>query len=166
MNLYRAFGKRLLDLVIAVPAVIVGSPLFVIVAVLVRIKLGSPVIFSQVRPGRNEKPFTIYKFRSMLDEYTSDGRQLTQTERLTKFGRLIRSTSLDELPELFNVIKGEMSLVGPRPLLMEYIGYYTPGAQPPPRGRGPASPAGPRSRAATRCSGASASTWTSGTWTT
>jgi lipopolysaccharide/colanic/teichoic acid biosynthesis glycosyltransferase len=126
MNLYRAFGKRLLDLVIAVPAVIVGSPVIVIVAVLVRIKLGSPVIFSQVRPGRNEKPFTIYKFRSMLDEYTSDGRQLTQTERLTKFGRLIRSTSLDELPELFNVIKGEMSLVGPRPLLLEYIGYYTP----------------------------------------
>jgi lipopolysaccharide/colanic/teichoic acid biosynthesis glycosyltransferase len=126
MNFYRAFGKRLLDLVIAVPAVIVGSPLFVIVAILVRIKLGSPVIFSQRRPGRNEKPFTIYKFRSMLDEYTSDGRQLTQTERLTKFGRLIRSTSLDELPELFNVIKGEMSLVGPRPLLMEYIGYYTP----------------------------------------
>ena len=126
MNLYRAFGKRLLDLVIAIPAVIIGSPVFVIVAVLVRIKLGSPVVFSQVRPGRNEKPFTIYKFRSMLDEYTSDGRQLTQTERLTKFGRLIRSTSLDELPELFNVIKGEMSLVGPRPLLMEYIGYYTP----------------------------------------
>ncbi len=126
MNLYRAFGKRLLDLVIAVPAVVVGSPIFLIVAVLVRIKLGSPVIFSQRRPGRDEKPFTIYKFRSMLDEYTADGRQLSQTERLTKFGRLIRSTSLDELPELFNVIRGEMSLVGPRPLLMEYIGYYTP----------------------------------------
>ena len=126
MNLYKAFGKRLLDLVIAVPAVIIGSPIFLIVAVLVRVKLGSPVIFSQVRPGRNEKPFTIYKFRSMLDEYTADGRQLTQTERLTKFGRMLRSTSLDELPELFNVIRGQMSLVGPRPLLMEYIGYYTP----------------------------------------
>ena len=126
MRLYRAFGKRLLDLVIAVPAVIVGSPLFVIVAILVRIKLGSPVIFSQRRPGRNEKPFTIYKFRSMLDEYDAQGKQLTQTERMTPFGRMLRATSLDELPELFNVIKGEMSLVGPRPLLMEYIGYYTP----------------------------------------
>jgi lipopolysaccharide/colanic/teichoic acid biosynthesis glycosyltransferase len=126
MNLYRRFGKRLLDLVIAVPAVIVGSPILVIVAVLVRIKLGSPVIFSQLRPGRNLKPFTIYKFRSMLDVYDADGKQRTQTERMTGFGKLIRATSLDELPELVNVIKGEMSLVGPRPLLMEYIGYYTP----------------------------------------
>ena len=126
MNPYRNFGKRLLDLVIAVPAVVVGSPAFVIVAILVRIKLGSPVIFKQERPGRNEKPFTIYKFRTMIDEYDSEGNQRTQTQRLTRFGKILRSTSLDELPELFNVIKGEMSLVGPRPLLMEYIGYYTP----------------------------------------
>ena len=125
MNLYRRFGKRLLDLVIAVPAVIVGSPVIAIVAILVRVKLGSPIIFAQVRPGLNEKPFTIYKFRSMLDEFDADGNKRTQTERLTKFGRLLRSTSLDELPELWNVIKGEMSLVGPRPLLLEYIGYYT-----------------------------------------
>ena len=126
MRLYPRFGKRLIDLTLAIPALIVGSPVIAIVAVLVRIKLGSPVIFRQRRPGWHEKPFTILKFRTMLNEQDRDGKPLTEMERHTSFGRLLRRTSLDELPELVNVIKGEMSLVGPRPLLMEYIGHYTP----------------------------------------
>jgi sugar transferase EpsL len=126
MNLYERYGKRLLDLTLAVPALIVGSPVIAIVAVLVRIRLGSPVIFRQLRPGLRERPFTMYKFRSMLPEVDGDGNHLTEMERHTSFGRQLRRTSLDELPELWNVIKGEMSLVGPRPLLMEYIGHYTP----------------------------------------
>jgi sugar transferase EpsL len=126
MHPYPTLGKRLLDLALAVPAVIVGAPVFILVAVLVRIKLGSPVLFRQVRPGRHERPFTIYKFRSMTDARGADGELLPEMDRHTRFGRLLRRTSLDELPELFNVIRGEMSLVGPRPLLLEYIGYYSP----------------------------------------
>ena len=125
MRPYQTVGKRLLDLALAVPAVIVGAPVFILVAVLVRIKLGSPVLFRQVRPGLHERPFTIYKFRTMTDARDADGKLLPEMERHTRFGRLLRRTSLDELPELFNVIRGQMSLVGPRPLLMEYIGYYS-----------------------------------------
>jgi sugar transferase EpsL len=126
MGLYRRFGKRLLDLTLALPAVIVGAPVIAIVAVVVRIKHGSPVVFRQRRPGLHERPFTMYKFRTMLGETDADGKPLTEMERHTSFGRKLRGSSLDELPELFNVIKGEMSLVGPRPLLMEYLGHYTP----------------------------------------
>jgi len=125
MRPYQTVGKRLLDLALAVPAVVVGAPVFILVAVLVRLKLGQPVLFRQVRPGLHERPFTIYKFRSMTDARDADGKLLPEMERHTRFGRLLRRTSLDELPELFNVIRGEMSLVGPRPLLMEYIGYYS-----------------------------------------
>jgi sugar transferase EpsL len=126
MRLYPRFGKRLLDITLSVPALIVGAPVIAIVAVLVRIKLGSPVIFRQQRPGLHERPFTILKFRTMLNEQDRDGQPLTEMERHTSFGRRLRRTSLDELPELVNVIKGEMSLVGPRPLLLEYIGHYAP----------------------------------------
>lgn len=126
MRLYARFGKRLLDLTLAIPALVVGTPVIGVVALLVRVKLGSPVIFRQRRPGLHEKPFTILKFRTMLNEEDRDGKPLTEMERHTSFGRILRRTSLDELPELVNVIKGEMSLVGPRPLLMEYIGHYTP----------------------------------------
>ena len=125
MRPYQTVGKRFLDLALAVPAVIVGAPVFILVAVLVRIKLGRPVLFRQVRPGLHERPFTIYKFRSMTDARDADGKLLPEMDRHTRFGRLLRRTSLDELPELFNVIRGQMSLVGPRPLLMEYIGYYS-----------------------------------------
>jgi lipopolysaccharide/colanic/teichoic acid biosynthesis glycosyltransferase len=118
-------GKRLLDLSLAIPAVIVGAPVFVLVAILVRVKLGAPVLFRQERPGYHERPFTIYKFRSMTNARDADGKLLPEMERHTRFGRLLRRTSLDELPELFNVIRGQMSLVGPRPLLMEYLGYYS-----------------------------------------
>jgi lipopolysaccharide/colanic/teichoic acid biosynthesis glycosyltransferase len=126
VNLYQSYGKRILDLTLTIPTMVVGVPIFLFVAVLVRIKLGSPVLFRQLRPGWHERPFTMYKFRSMLDEHDAHGNLLSETERHTSFGRKLRRTSLDELPELWNVLRGEMSLVGPRPLLMEYIGHYTP----------------------------------------
>jgi sugar transferase EpsL len=126
MRLYARFGKRLLDLTLAIPTMIVGAPVFLLVAVLVRIKLGSPVIFRQERPGWHERPFTMVKFRSMLDERDADGNQRTEMERHTSFGRKLRGTSLDELPELWNVLRGDMSLVGPRPLLVEFLERYTP----------------------------------------
>ena len=111
--------KRLLDIVISATALVLVSPLLVLVAVLVRLKLGSPILFRQERPGLKGQPFTLIKFRSMLDaRETADARR-PDSERLTDFGRRLRSTSLDELPELWNVLKGEMSLVGPRPLLMQ-----------------------------------------------
>jgi sugar transferase EpsL len=124
--MYRRFGKRLLDVLVTLPALIVLSPLLAILALLVRVKLGTPVLFRQQRPGLQGKPFTIYKLRTMTDARAADGQLLSDTERLTKFGRFLRSTSLDELPELLNVLKGEMSLVGPRPLLMQYLKRYTP----------------------------------------
>jgi len=102
------------------------SPVFVVIAVLIRLKMGSPVLFCQTRPGLNGKPFTLYKFRTMKDEYDVNGNLLPDEKRLTPIGQFLRSTSLDELPELWNVLKGEMSLVGPRPLLMEYLELYTP----------------------------------------
>ncbi len=118
--------KRLFDLVVAVPSVIILMPVFISIGFFVRIKIGLPVLFKQVRPGLHDRPFTIYKFRTMTDEWDEEGNLLPDSERLTILGRFLRGTSLDELPELFNVIKGEMSLVGPRPLLTEYLDRYTP----------------------------------------
>jgi sugar transferase EpsL len=118
--------KRLMDICIACIALLITSPILLCVALLVRILLGSPVLFCQTRPGRHGKPFTLYKFRSMTDARDDAGNQLSDAQRLTRFGRFLRSSSIDELPELVNVLKGEMSLVGPRPLLMQYLERYTP----------------------------------------
>lgn len=118
--------KRIIDLTVSACALIVLSPVLAIVALLVRQRLGSPVLFRQVRPGLNGQPFEMIKFRTMRDAATPDGQPLSDAERLTPFGRLLRSTSLDELPGLWNVFKGDMSLVGPRPLLMEYLPLYSP----------------------------------------
>ena len=123
---YRGLGKRLLDLCVTVPLLILLSPLLGIVALLVRFQLGSPVLFRQQRPGLHGRPFVLYKFRTMTDARDEQGHLLPDSDRLTPFGRFLRSTSLDELPELWNVLKGEMSLVGPRPLLMRYLDRYTP----------------------------------------
>ena len=123
--MYQKYFKRLVDIVCALAAIIVFSWLYIIVAILVRIKLGSPVIFKQPRPGKDEKIFNLYKFRTMTDERDENGELLPDDVRLTKFGRLLRSTSLDELPEAFNILKGDMSVVGPRPLLVRYLPYYT-----------------------------------------
>ena len=122
--MYRYFFKRLLDFFLSLLAIIVLSPVLLITAILVRSKLGSPVIFKQERPGKNEKIFTLYKFRTMTDEKDEEGNLLPDEVRLTKFGKMLRSTSLDELPELFNILKGDMSIVGPRPLLVRYLPLY------------------------------------------
>lgn len=118
--------KRLLDICAALLALLLLFPFFIILIVLIRIKLGSPVFFTQVRPGQHGKPFRMIKFRTMTDERGSDGQLLPDAVRLTSFGRFLRSSSLDELPELWNVLMGDMSLVGPRPLLMEYLPLYSP----------------------------------------
>lgn len=118
--------KRLFDIFAAGAALVVFSPVLLCVALLARRRLGSPVIFRQTRPGKDGRPFEMLKFRTMTDARDSEGRLLPDAERLTSFGRFLRSTSLDELPELWNVLKGEMSLVGPRPLLMEYLPLYSP----------------------------------------
>lgn len=123
-GVYRKYIKRPMDFLLSLIAIIVLAPVLLVVAILVRIKLGSPVIFKQKRPGLNEKIFTIYKFRTMTDERDENGELLPDSDRLTKFGSLLRSTSLDELPELFNILKGDMSVVGPRPLLVEYLPLY------------------------------------------
>lgn len=123
-GIYRRYFKRPMDFILSLIAIIVLSPVLMVVAILVRTKLGSPVIFSQKRPGLNEKIFTLYKFRTMTDERDKFGELLPDSVRLTKFGKFLRSTSLDELPELFNILKGEMSIVGPRPLLVEYLPLY------------------------------------------
>jgi lipopolysaccharide/colanic/teichoic acid biosynthesis glycosyltransferase len=123
---YPKYGKRLFDLALALPAMVVLSPLLACIALLVRVKLGSPVLFRQVRPGLGGRPFVIYKFRTMTDVRGADGELLPNEQRLPRFGRTLRSTSFDELPELFNVLKGDMSIVGPRPLLMDYLPLYTP----------------------------------------
>lgn len=122
---YKKYVKRPMDVILSLLAIIILSPIMLIVAILVRVKLGSPIIFKQERPGLNEEIFTMYKFRTMTDERDENGELLPDDIRLTKFGRLLRSTSLDELPELFNILKGDMSFVGPRPLLIEYLPYYT-----------------------------------------
>jgi sugar transferase EpsL len=124
--MYRQFGKRLFDILVAILALSVFILLLGLIIFLVRIKLGYPIIFRQKRPGLNGKLFTLYKFRTMTEAYDEQGNVLPDAERLTSFGRLLRSTSLDELPELFNVLSGDMSLVGPRPLLVKYLGLYTP----------------------------------------
>ncbi|QFF98016.1 sugar transferase [Psychrobacillus glaciei] len=124
-GIYRRFIKRPMDFVLSLIAIFVLSPVLLVVAVLVRTKLGSPVLFKQQRPGLNEKIFKMYKFRTMTDESDSSGELLPDSVRLTRFGRFLRSTSLDELPELFNILVGDMSVVGPRPLAIQYLPYYT-----------------------------------------
>ena len=129
-GIYEKYIKRLLDIVLSLCAIIVLSPVMLITALLVRMKLGSPLIFCQERPGKidpktgKEKIFRMYKFRSMTDERDADGNLMPDSVRLTSFGKKLRSTSLDELPELFNILKGDMSIVGPRPLLVKYIELY------------------------------------------
>lgn len=122
--MYKHFFKRLIDFILSLIALIILSPILLILAILVRIKLGSPIIFKQKRPGLNEKIFILYKFRTMTDAKDEHGNLLPDEIRLTKFGKLLRSTSLDELPELFNTLKGDMSIVGPRPLLVRYLPLY------------------------------------------
>ena len=118
--------KRLIDLLIAVPALVLLAPVILVTALAVRWRLGAPVLFRQIRPGRHGHPFELMKFRSMRDAAGPDGQPLPDAERLPPFGKALRATSLDELPQLINVVRGDMSLVGPRPLLMEYLPHYTP----------------------------------------
>jgi sugar transferase EpsL len=120
------FLKRLFDIIAAITGLVLLSPLLLFLAAAARLKIGSPVLFRQQRPGLNSKSFTIYKFRTMIDVYDSKGSPLPDDERLPAFGKFLRSTSLDELPELFNVLKGNMSIVGPRPLMTKYLDRYTP----------------------------------------
>ena len=121
---YDKYVKRFFVIILSLFALILLSPVMLIVAILVRIKLGSPVIFCQERPGKNERIFKLYKFRSMTDKRDEKGELLPDEVRLTKFGKLLRSTSLDELPELWNILRGDMSIVGPRPLLVKYLPLY------------------------------------------
>ena len=123
-SFYEKYIKRLLDIVLSAGALIVLSPILLITAILVRVKLGSPVIFCQERPGKDEKIFHLYKFRTMTDGKDEQGNLLPDEVRLTKFGKLLRGLSLDELPELWNILKGDMSIVGPRPLLVKYLPLY------------------------------------------
>ena len=122
--MYKNFFKRFIDILLSLLALIILSPVLVVVAILVRIKIGGPVLFSQNRPGKNEKIFKMYKFRTMTDERDTNGELLSDDIRLTKFGKVLRATSLDELPELWNILKGDMSIVGPRPLLVQYLPLY------------------------------------------
>lgn len=122
--MYQKYIKRALDFILAFCASVILSPIMLIVAFMVRIKLGSPVLFKQQRPGKDEKIFHMYKFRTMTDERDENGNLLPDEKRLTKFGKMLRSTSLDELPELLNILKGDMSIVGPRPLLVQYLPLY------------------------------------------
>ncbi len=119
-------SKRIFDLILTIPGVIIISPLLLVLAILVRVRLGSPILFRQIRPGYKGQLFTLNKFRSMTDQRAADGSLLSDADRLPPFGRFLRSTSLDELPELINVVRGEMSLVGPRPLLIAYLDRYSP----------------------------------------
>jgi len=124
-SLYRKYIKRPMDFILSLCAIIGLSPVLLAVVVLVRVKLGSPVIFKQKRPGLNERIFTLYKFKTMTDKRDKNEKLLLDSVRLTIFGRILRSTSLDELPELFNILKGDMSVVGPRPLLIQYLPLYS-----------------------------------------
>lgn len=123
--MYKRFIKRGLDFILSLAGIIVLSPVFLVLALLVRCKLGSPVLFRQERPGKDEKIFTLCKFRTMTDKKDAAGKLLPDSQRLTKFGKFLRAASLDELPELFNILKGDMSIIGPRPLLVSYLPYYT-----------------------------------------
>lgn len=131
-SIYERFVKRALDILLSVVALVVLSPILVVTAVLVRVKLGSPILFKQIRPGRRnsetgeEELFKLFKFRTMTDRRDEEGNLLPDSQRLTPFGKALRSTSIDELPELINILKGDMSLVGPRPLATVYLPYYTP----------------------------------------
>jgi len=125
-NLCVYFCKRILDLLLALPALVLLSPVFIIISMLIRGQLGRPVLFRQIRPGLHGKSFAILKFRTMTDARDEHGELLPDAQRLTRLGAFLRKTSMDELPELINVVKGDMSLVGPRPLLMEYLEQYTP----------------------------------------
>jgi lipopolysaccharide/colanic/teichoic acid biosynthesis glycosyltransferase len=123
-GLYRLYFKRPMDFILSLLAIIMLSPVFIITGVLVRTKLGSPILFKQKRPGLDGKIFTMYKFRTMTDQKDETGELLPDHIRLTKFGKMLRATSLDELPELFNILKGDMSIIGPRPLLVQYLSLY------------------------------------------
>lgn len=123
--MYKNCIKRCLDFLLSLCAIIILSPVLLVLCILVRTKLGSPVFFRQERPGRNEQIFTLCKFRTMTDERDANGELLPDAVRLTKFGKFLRATSLDELPELFNILKGDMSIIGPRPLLVSYLPYYS-----------------------------------------
>ena len=123
-GIYERYVKRLLDIMCSGVALIVLSPVLLITAILVRVKLGSPVLFSQERPGKDERIFRLYKFRTMTDERDENGNLLPDEVRLTKFGKWLRASSLDDIPELYNIVKGDMSIIGPRPLLIEYLPYY------------------------------------------
>lgn len=123
--MYRNCFKRIFDFVLSLCGIMVLMPIYIIIAILVRMKLGSPVLFKQERPGKNEKIFKMYKFRTMTDEKDTKGNLLPDDVRLTSFGKFLRSTSLDELPELFNILKGDMAIVGPRPLLVKYLPLYS-----------------------------------------
>lgn len=123
--MYKKYIKRLLDIILSLIAIIIVLPIYILIYILVLIFLGRPVIFKQKRPGKNEKIFTLYKFRTMTDKKDKNGKLLSDEKRLTKFGKFLRKTSLDEIPEFFNILKGDMSFVGPRPLLVEYLNYYT-----------------------------------------
>lgn len=123
--MYKRFVKRGMDFILSLAGIIILSPVFLILAILVRRKLGSPVLFKQERPGKDEKIFTLCKFRTMTDQRDAEGKLLPDSERLPRFGKLLRATSLDELPELWNILKGDMSIIGPRPLLVSYLPYYT-----------------------------------------
>lgn len=125
ITIYGRYVKRILDFILSLAGIILLSPLFLILAVLIRIKLGSPILFKQERPGKDEKIFVLRKFRTMTDKRDENGELLPDSKRLTGFGRMLRATSLDELPELFNILKGDMSIIGPRPLLLSYLPYYT-----------------------------------------
>ncbi len=124
--MYRAFGKRLLDVTAAGVGLVFLAPLLLLLAIAVRVAIGSPALFRQRRPGRSGRPFRLVKFRTMVDARDADGRSLPDERRLVPLGRILRATSLDELPELWNVLRGDMSLVGPRPLLEQYLDRYTP----------------------------------------
>lgn len=122
--MYKKYIKRLLDIVLSLLAIIITSPIFIIIGILVLIFLGKPAIFRQQRPGKNEKIFTMYKFRTMTNKKDKDGNLLPNEKRLTKFGNFLRKTSLDEIPEFYNILKGDMSFVGPRPLHIDYLEFY------------------------------------------
>ena len=157
--------KRAFDFVVASVGLIVLAPLLGVIALAIRLVLGRPVIFAQRRPGRHGRPFILYKFRTMSAARAADGRLRPDRERLTRLGRLLRRTSVDELPGLINVVRGDMSLVGPRPLLMEYLPLYTREQAAGTR-FDPESPGGLSSTAVTRCRGRTASRSMSGTWST
>ncbi len=123
--MYKKYIKRCLDFLLSLCGIIVLSPILLVLCILVRVKLGSPIFFKQERPGKDEKIFTLHKFRTMTDARDEKGELLPDAVRLTKFGKFLRATSLDELPELFNILKGDMSVIGPRPLLVSYLPYYT-----------------------------------------